>query len=118
MPDTDTLALAHDIADLAAEKLATEISILDMREVASYTDYFVVCTARNPRAAQAIADELRTGLKERRGVSPRRINGERESNWILIDYLDVVVHIFTPEARDFYRLEQLWGEAPRRAVAG
>ena len=68
------------------------------------------------RQTKAIHDGIHQGLKERHGLLPRRVEGLTEARWILMDYLDVVVHVFTPEARDFYRLEQLWGEAPKRAV--
>jgi ribosome-associated protein len=88
-----------------------------MREVASYTDYFVVCTARNPRNAQAIAEELRLAMKERHGVPARRIDGQREAHWILMDYLDVIVHIFTPDTRSYYDLDRLWGQVPQERLA-
>lgn len=83
-----------------------------MREVCSYTDYFVIMSGRSTRQTQAICDEIRYQLKQGDN-SALRIAGENEGEWILMDYLSVVVHIFTPEARDFYRLEVLWKEAPR-----
>ena len=81
-----------------------------------YTDYFVICSGNTDRQAKAIHDGIHEGLKKRAraAAAPRR--GLAEARWILMDYLDVVVHVFTPETRDYYRLEQLWGEAPRRAV--
>jgi ribosome-associated protein len=82
----------------------------------SYTDFFVICSGNTERQAKAIHDAVREGLKREHGLLPRRTEGEREARWILLDYLDAVVHIFTPEARDYYRLEQLWGEAPARSV--
>jgi ribosome-associated protein len=93
------------------------VLILDMRPVCSYTDYFVVCTGNNPRQAKAIYDEVREGLKREEKLSPRHVHGERESSWILADYLDVVLHVFTPEARAYYRLEELWGDVPSVEVA-
>ncbi len=114
---TDTTQLAHRIASLAAEKLATDIVILDMREVVSYTDHFVICSGRNPRQAQAIADQIHETLKHDGRLMPRRIEGHRQGDWILLDYLDVVVHVFTPEARAFYRLEALWGQVPSETYA-
>ena len=88
-----------------------------MRPVCAYTDYFVICTGQNPRQAKAIYDEIHGRLKKDEQVSPRRTAGVQEAKWILADYLDVVVHIFTPEARDYYRLEELWGDVPSVEVA-
>jgi ribosome-associated protein len=82
-----------------------------MRPVCTYTDYFVVATGRNPRQTKAIWDEVHTGLKAD-GLIPRSVDGERESTWIIADYLDVVLHVFTPDQREFYRLEDLWGDVP------
>jgi ribosome-associated protein len=104
------------VAALAAEKLATDIVLLDMRDVVTYTDYFVICSGRNPRQTQAIAEGIRETLKHE-GVRPRRVDGERHGDWILLDYLDVVVHVFTPDARAFYRLESLWGQVPSESYA-
>jgi ribosome-associated protein len=112
-----TLQLAHRIAALSAEKLASDILILDMRGVVQYTDYFVICSARNPRQAQSIAEGVRDRLKRDDRVLPRRVEGEREGDWILLDYLDVVAHVFTPDARAYYRLESLWGQVPSETYA-
>ena len=108
--------LATTIAAHAADKKAADIVALDLREVAGYTDFFVIVSGTSDRQAKAIHDAIHLGLKKHEGVLPRRVEGLAEARWILMDYLDVVVHVFTPEARDFYRLEQLWGEAPKRAV--
>jgi ribosome-associated protein len=126
MTDTDTLkpsqsvsgpaALARVIADFASDKKAIDVAELDLRGVLGYTDFFVVCSGNTDRQTKAIHDAIHYGLKKEYGLLPRRVEGLSEARWILMDYLDVVVHIFTPEAREFYRLEQLWGEAPRRAV--
>lgn len=83
-----------------------------MREACSFTDYFVICTARNARQARAVADDVRLVLKRDHSVLPRSAAGEREGSWIVLDYLDAVVHIFTADAREFYALEQLWGDVP------
>ena len=88
-----------------------------MRPVCSYTDYFVVCTGNNSRQAKAIYDEVREGLKREQKLAPHHVHGEREASWILADYLDVVLHVFTPEARAYYRLEELWGDVPSVEVA-
>ena len=104
------------MASLAADRLATEIVILDMRGVVTYTDYFVICSGRNPRQTQGIAEHVHEELKRDRLLT-RRIEGHRQGDWILLDYLDVVVHVFTPEARAFYRLEALWGQVPSETYA-
>ena len=109
--------LAHAIAGFADEKKAAEIVELDLRGVLGYTDYFVVCSGNTERQTKAIHDGIHLGLKKDHGLLPRRVEGLSQSRWILMDYLDVIVHVFTPEARDFYRLEQLWGDVPRLDVA-
>jgi ribosome-associated protein len=91
--------------------------ILDMRPVVTYTDYFVICSGQNPRQTKAIFDEVHGGLKRLDRIVPQRVSGEREATWILADYLDVVLHVFTPEARGYYRLEELWGDVPSVEVA-
>ena len=108
--------LARTIAGYASDKKAADIVELDLRGVVGYTDYFVICSGNTERQTKAIHDAIYEGMKKEHGITPRRVEGLPEARWILMDYLDVVVHIFTPEAREFYRLEQLWGEAPRRAV--
>ena len=108
--------LATTIAAHAADRKAVDIVALDLRSVAGYTDFFVICAGNTDRQAKAIHDGIHKALKDEHGLLPRRVEGIGESRWILMDYLDVVVHVFTPDAREFYRLEQLWGEAPRRAI--
>jgi ribosome-associated protein len=92
--------------------LAQDVVILDMRPVCTYTDFFVICTGQNPRQTKAIYDEVHARLKREQRVLPRSVEGDRESRWIVADYLDVVLHVFTPETRSYYRLEQLWGDVP------
>jgi ribosome-associated protein len=108
--------MARAIAGYAGEKKAIEVVELDLRGILGYTDYFVVCSGNTERQAKAIHDGIHLGMKQDHGLLPRRVEGAGESRWILMDYLDVVAHIFTPQTREFYRLEQLWGEAPARAV--
>ncbi len=103
------------IADLAADRKALDIVQLDLRGMIGYADYFLICSGRTDRQTRAIHDAVHAGLKAR-GVLPRRVEGLGEARWVLMDYLDVVVHVFTPETREYYRLEQLWGEAPALAV--
>ena len=104
--------LARRLAAIADDKKATELVALNVRPLVSYTDFLVICTARNERQAKAIHDEIYHQLK-RDGWLPARVEGEREAEWVLMDYLDAVLHIFTPELRERYRLEVLWGEAER-----
>src|SRR5579875_2024871 len=104
--------LVAAIAELAADRKAQEIVQLDLRRIIGYTDYFIICSGRSDRQAKAIHDAIHQGLKDRYGILPRRVEGLGQAHWILMDYLDVVVHVFTPETREYYRLEQLWGEAP------
>jgi ribosome-associated protein len=108
--------LAELVAGFAADVKAIDPIELDLRDVLGYTDYFVIATGNTDRQTKAIHDRIHQGMKKEHGLLPRRVEGLAEARWILMDYLDVIVHIFTPEAREFYRLEQLWGEAPKRAV--
>ena len=103
---------ARRIAGIAQDKLADDVVILDMRPVCVYTDFLVVCSGRNPRQVKGIWDEVHARLKHDGRVLPRAVDGERESTWIVGDYLDVVLHVFTPETRSYYRLEDLWGDVP------
>jgi len=107
-----SLEQARRIAGITQDKLADEVVILDMRPVCIYTDFFVVCSGRNARQVKAIWDEVYSRLKHDERLLPRAVDGERESTWIVGDYLDVVLHVFTPETRAFYRLEDLWGDVP------
>jgi ribosome-associated protein len=108
--------LAKEIARYALEKKAHDVLELDMRGLVGYTDFFVICTGNTDRQVKAIHDAVLAGCKHDYGLLPRRVEGQASAQWILMDYLDAVVHIFTPATREFYRLEQLWGEAPARSV--
>jgi len=108
--------LLSEIVRLAADKKALEVVELDLRGVLDYTDFFVICSGNTTRQTKAIHDGILEGLKREHAAIPRRVEGAGRADWILMDYLDVVVHIFTPEARSFYRLEELWGEAPSRVA--
>jgi ribosome-associated protein len=108
--------LARTIAAFADDKKAIDIVALDLRGVLDYTDFFVICSGNTERQAKAIHDGIHFGMKKDHGILPRRVEGLREGSWVLMDYLDVVVHIFTPEPREFYCLERLWGEVPTVAV--
>jgi ribosome-associated protein len=106
-------ALARHIARLTDSKKAEDVVLLDMRELVSYTDFLVICAARNERQARAIVDEVRVRIKAETALVPSGSDRMGEADWILLDYLDCVLHVFTPEARDRYQLEDLWREAPR-----
>jgi ribosome-associated protein len=108
--------LAELIAGHASDVKAQDIVELDLRGVLGYTDYFVICSGGTDRQTKAIHDRIHENMKKEHGLLPRRVEGLAEARWILMDYLDVIVHIFTPDAREYYRLEQLWGEAPKRVV--
>ena len=110
-----SLEQARRIAALAQEKLAEDVVILDMRPECSFTDYFVIATGRNARQTAGIWDEVHAQLKTQK-LLPAGVDGVREGTWIVGDYLDVVVHIFTPEARAYYRLEELWNDVPAVAL--
>jgi ribosome-associated protein len=112
-----SLEQARRIAALASEKLAEDVVILDMRPVCVYTDFFVLATGRNARQTKAIFDEVHAQLKQDGKILPRAVDGQQEAEWIIADYLDVVLHIFTPDARDYYRLEELWGDVPSVEMA-
>ena len=109
--------LAEAITDLAADKKALDVVELDLRGVIDYTDYFVICSGTSDRQVKAICDGIRYGLKGSHGVGPRRVEGLTQARWVLMDYLDVIVHVFVPEVREFYGLERLWGEVPLRELA-
>lgn len=118
-PEQSTITpeqMSAEIAELASDRKAIDIVALDLRGMIGYADYFVICTGRTDRQTRAIHDAIHLGMKSDHGLLPSRAEGVSEARWILLDYLDVVVHIFTPETREYYRLEQLWGEAPARAV--
>lgn len=106
-------ALARRLAELADSKAAGEIVILDMRDLVSYTDFLTICTARNERQARAIADEAKLRLKQEQKLLPAGSEAAEAAGWIVLDYLDCVLHVFTEEARQRYQLEDLWREAPR-----
>ena len=108
--------LARTISGYADDKKARDILELDLRGVVDYTDFFVVCSGTSERQTKAIHDGVYEGMKKDHGVLPSRVEGLPQARWILMDYLDVIVHVFTPDTRDYYRLEQLWGEVPARVL--
>jgi len=100
-------------ARAASDKKATAIMAIDVAQLLVVTDYFVICTGNTDIQVRAIADEIEDRLREEGGIKPIGREGVSEAKWILLDYGDFVVHVFQPEERGFYRLETLWGDAPR-----
>ena len=100
----------------AEDKQATNLVVLNLEKAAGFTDFFVICTGGNPRQVRAIADGIEEALRID-GVKPTYLEGYDRSEWVLLDYFDFVVHVFSPETRVFYDLERLWGNAEREDVA-
>jgi ribosome-associated protein len=109
----DSEAMARLLAEIADAKKAEDMVALDMRSLVGYTDFLVICTARNERQAKAIHDDVYLRLKQEHGLLPANVEGDTEARWVLMDYLDCVLHVFVPELRERYRLDVLWAEAPR-----
>ena len=105
--------LATELAKAALDKKAQDLVILDMRSLVSYTDAFVLCTASNPRQVRAIADHVREVAKRDLNLLPEGVEGTESGRWVLVDFGDVVVHIFDGPLRGFYNLDGLWADAPR-----
>lgn len=102
-----SLELAKQAAKLLDDKKAENISVIKIDDISSLADYFVIATGRGSTHVRSLSDELEEKLKEQ-GIAPARIEGYRSDSWILLDYQNVVVHVFTQEARDFYDLDRLW----------
>lgn len=99
--------------DAALDKKAADVVVLDLRKVGGFTDYFVLCTGANARQIQAIAESVEETLRKELGERPALVEGVEKSEWLLLDYFNFVVHVFSRECRDFYGLERLWGNAVR-----
>ena len=100
------------ISQIVADKKAMDVIVLDMAEASSITDYFLICSGGSQRQVQAIADAIGEQLKQA-GITSLGVEGYREGHWILMDYGDVIVHVFSQETREFYDLERLWANAPK-----
>jgi ribosome-associated protein len=98
--------------EAAQDKKANGVVVLDLKKVGAFTDYFVICSASNPRQVQAIADAVEEALKGQK-QRPSLVEGYARAEWILLDYFDFVIHVFSKHARDFYGLDRLWGSATR-----
>jgi ribosome-associated protein len=104
-------------AEAALERKALGLTVLDLREISSVTDWFVICHGTSDRHVLAVADWIDERLRADLGIRPAHVEGRRNAEWILLDYIDFVVHVFVEERREFYRLERLWGDAPRVDLA-
>lgn len=109
--------IARRIADLLDDKKGVDIVALDVRGLANFADYFVFATGRSDRQTKSLHDAVREGMKADPEMLPVHTEGERERRWILLDYGDVIVHLMIPEVREYYRLEQLWSDAPQLELA-
>jgi ribosome-associated protein len=106
----------HKVVKAIDDKKGLDTVVLDVSEIASFTDYFVICTGSSSTQMQTVADEVQERLRDI-GMRPAHVEGYRVAEWILMDYIDFVVHVFSQKARTFYDLERLWRDAPRIEVA-
>ena len=107
----DSLEFAKQITEIILSKKGYEIRILDLKKLSAFADYFVICSASSDTQVKAIGDSVEKELRDR-GIKTYHKEGFEALNWVLLDYFDVVVHIFKEEARKYYNLEKLWGDAP------
>lgn len=112
VPDPEARALARLAAQTADAKQGRSIVVLDVGAILAIADFFVVMEAPNGRLVRALVDEIEAAVRDRTGRSPRRVEGAREQQWVLLDYGDVVVHVFLDEIRRFYEIERLYRDAP------
>lgn len=113
MIDEDARALAVDAARFADDLKASDILVLQVGDVLSLTEYFVIVSASNRRLVDALTDDIEAKLRDAHGRSPIRVEGARELQWVLIDYGDVIVHVFLTEVREFYEIERLYNDVPK-----
>lgn len=106
----ESLELARRIVDIVVEKMGTDVVLMEIGKLSNIADYFVICTGETDRQLDAIVHEVRTQLKQE-GQQPAGIEGKPSSGWVLVDGGDIVVHVFAPPQREFYRLERLWSDA-------
>ena len=108
--------LAHQISDIIFTKKGFDVLTLDLRKLVSFTDYFVICSADSDTQVKAIADQVDKVLSDQ-GIKCWHREGLKALSWVLLDYVDIVVHIFKKDAREFYNLEKLWGDAPSEKLS-
>jgi ribosome-associated protein len=106
----DALKLAQTVIDILEDKKGEDILLLDIQEISSFTDYFVICSGPSERTLRALSDEVQKKLKHDQHKQAMSVEGDPEGGWILVDYGDVILHIFSPAVRAYYQLEELWGE--------
>ena len=110
-PGLESIDIARSVVESASEKQADNIVLLDIRKICSFADYFVICSAESDRQIEAICEEINKTLKQK-SVLPHHTEGTSDSGWVLIDFGNIIVHIFSSQQRDHYKLDDLWGEAP------
>jgi ribosome-associated protein len=108
----ESLALAHTIVDTLEQKKGEDIVLIDLSELQAFTDYFVICSGPSERTLKALADEVQKQVKQNYQIRAVSIEGEPDAGWILLDYGSVILHIFSPAVRAYYKLEELWREGP------
>ena len=106
----NTLELAHAIVDILTDRKGEDILLLDIRDETSLADYFLICSGTSIRMVSALAKTVRKEIKQKYGLYPK-LEGEASAGWVLVDYGDLILHIFSPDRREFYNLEELWSEA-------
>lgn len=106
--DKETLDLAHHIVEVLDERKGENILLMDISEVCSFTDYFVITTGASERTLKALSEEVKKRIRENLEVTPLSTEGQPESGWVLIDYGGVIIHLFSKKMRDYYQLEELW----------
>ena len=104
------LEFAHFLVDTLLEKKGSDILLMDIRDQAIFTDYFLICNGDNRRQLKALAESVTEEAKKKADQQPWGVEGEAEFGWVLVDFGDVVVHLFDPEQRDYYKLEELWNQ--------
>ncbi|MFH1965639.1 MAG: ribosome silencing factor [Acidobacteriota bacterium] len=104
------IEILKKVKQLIEDKKGDKVTIIDVSEVSSFTDFFIICQGYNSRQNQAICDELREKLKKEDDIRPAHIEGYQTADWILLDYLDFIVHVFTEKTREFYKVERLWND--------
>lgn len=113
LPTADEFEKLMIAARAASSRKAVGMIALDIRKIASFADFFLICSGTSTRQVQAIADEIMDQLREERGSRPSSLEGYESAHWILLDYGDLIVHVFLEESREFYQLERLWRDAER-----
>jgi ribosome-associated protein len=106
------------IVEAAVDKKAEDVLVLDLRGLCDFTDYFVICHGSNSRQVLAISEAIEDRLRAEDRLKPKHVEGRRVGDWVLMDFIDIVVHVFQDERREFFGLERLWGDAKRVAIPG